>query len=140
MIEIPWTELNLYQFHSNPEQLDGYSDDLHYLPTATQIYDTYKFYEEWYYNNEENDGWDDDYPKQWSLDFLIRQADDARWRYEEDKYDDDEVEPTLDKLSEVQLEWLHDFITVRYDDLNIDYTDRKGMVDAFAKFYKNDSE
>jgi hypothetical protein len=137
MKTIPWSVPNLYNLHSNPEKLDGYSDDLHYLPTATQIYDSVAMYENW---GEQVESWgsDEHVPPKWSLDFFIRQRDDLQWEYDNDWGDDaDEYKPSLLGLSEVQLGWLHDFITVRYGDLNIDYNDKKGMVDAFAKFYKN---
>jgi len=137
MKAIPWSVPNLYNLHSNPEQLDGYSDDLHYLPTATQIYDAVDMYESW---GEQVERDDENVPSKWSLDFLIRQRDDLQWEYDNDWGDDaDEYKPSLLGLSEVQLGWLHDFILNRYDDLNLTYGDsnRKEMVDAFAKFYKN---
>jgi len=131
MKAIPWGVMDLYKFHSNPEKL-LHNGEFRYLPTATQIYDAVDMYESW--RDDEN------VLSKWSLDFLIRQRDDLQWEYDNDWGDDaDEYKPSLLGLSEVQLGWLHDFILNRYDDLNLTYGDgnRKEMVDAFAKFYKN---
>ncbi len=138
MKAIPWSEPNLYKFHSNPKKLDGYSDDLHYLPTASQIYDALDFYDEWYSWLHEK-GNMENVPTEWSLDLLVKQTLDARYDYEEydrHEYGNEEgVEPTLDKLSKVQLKWLYDFVMagiVKHPVLN-----DAALVDAFVKFYKS---
>ena len=107
MKSIPWGVPNLYQFHSNPEQLYGYSDDLDYSPTEEQLYDAFNFYEEWHEGNEENDGWDEDYPSKWTLEFFNRQVDEAMWSFEIGEYSE---KPLLSDFTDAQMEWIWNFV------------------------------
>mgnify|MGYP005990863233 CR=1 FL=1 len=142
MKSIPWDEPNLYKYHSNPKELYGYSDDLKYMPSATQIYDALDFYDDWFYATSppHDDGQQailglGDYTE-WSLDLLINQALDARYDYDEQMLDGEEA-PTLDRLSKVQLKLLYDFIMSGVIKSLPQPLDDENLVNAFAKFYKS---
>jgi len=103
MKTIPWSVPNLYELHSNPEKLVGYSDDIVYTPTEEHIGRAEYFYTEWeeWVDEHEYEVDGETHADKWTFDFFLGQID-----IELDFFQDS----VLDKLSDEQLSNLWTYI------------------------------
>ena len=78
---IPWGVPNLYQFHSNPEQLDHYGE-LRYLPSQDALDELSNYYENWsmWADDEASEG--DPAREEWTSDYLIDQVSDDSFNHD----------------------------------------------------------
>jgi len=94
-ILIPWKGINLYELHSNPEKLVGYSDNTHVVvvPSQAIIDDVVWLYNEWIEEYSE----DIDF-----ADYVFESFNDISLPYEVESYlNDQSIEDRWDDINEV---------------------------------------
>jgi len=136
MKSIPFSVFNIYDLHTNPKSLIGYSD-IKILPTQDQITEMADHYQNWW---EGADGISDPFIDWNEYDILDQIEQDV-------KYDWDGTDSSLPSLHKLGFEhisklraFIVDFVEKRVPPEENNYLSFYPSVDDYSKFYYGDSE